>query len=77
MTRKDYKVLADALGKAWATALGLPSVHPDELSDVEIAMGCAVDEVARALASENPRFDLYLFGDAVWDAREVYRKHQG
>jgi hypothetical protein len=73
VTRKDYKVLADALGKAWADSLRLPSVNPGEMSDVEIAIGSAVHEVALALASDNSRFDVARFVDAVWDARQARR----
>jgi hypothetical protein len=64
MTRKDYRVLAQSLGVAWAIA--------EPLGDDAVFGVChAVEQVARALGFDNPRFSLATFEAAVFDARDA------
>ena len=55
MTRKDYKLLADALR----------SVRPDGIPMRFEAWQFAVHAVADALAQDNPRFNLSRFLEAA------------
>lgn len=56
MTRKDYKLLANAVLKARDN----PLVAGRETSGINLV----VREIADALASDNPRFDRSMFIEA-------------
>lgn len=68
MSRKDYVVLAEALGKAMATA-----ERVDDRREQSCVLGWAyaVDEVVLALVGGNPRFSTSIFEAAIWKARDV------
>lgn len=69
MTRKDYQVLAEALGKGLATAERVDGRR--DQSDCVLGWAYAMDEVAMALRAENPRFSVSLFEAAIFEARDV------
>ena len=58
MTRKDYKVIAEALREC----------RPDKATDSAKRIGWewAVDAVASACARDNPRFSYAKFREAVY-----------
>lgn len=65
MTRKDYEVLAQSLGVAWAIS--------EAMGDDAVLFGVshAVDQVAQALAADNARFSVAMFEAAVFASRDV------
>jgi len=68
MTRKDYQVLAVALGKALAVAERVD--EPNWTSSTALGCGYAIDQLVVALAAENPRFSVAIFEAAVFEARD-------
>jgi hypothetical protein len=70
MTRKDYKVLAQSLGVAWAISEALGD-------DAVFGVSHAVEQVARALSFDNARFSVAMFEAAVFASRDAELTRQG
>jgi hypothetical protein len=66
MTRKDYEVLADAFHRALLSA--------GYSEEFRAGVSCAFDQVSRALAADNPRFNLEQFAEACGTSHERGQK---
>ena len=59
MTRKDYKLIADALNRAYDDV-------QCQCCDHSVMMASAVGHIAEALACDNERFDRERFEKTAW-----------
>lgn len=60
MTRKDYKVIVKGFEESWPTCC-----MPDEIAIGRVQWARDVRQVGRALAIDNPRFDMTKFEQAT------------
>jgi len=74
MSRKDYILLAEALGKAQGTMdKAIASLSAESKVRAQAVMMTVLNYVVVALGRDNPRFDSERFVDAVFDAAEAAR----
>jgi hypothetical protein len=67
MTRKDYVVLADSIGRALGRTISDYGDHSEAVSGADYVL----IEIVGALRAENPRFDASKFYAAVAQAASV------
>ena len=63
MTRKDYQLIADTIGRAFVWGKCVESTCPGSMT-IERIKEAVAGEFERQLSKTNPRFDKYRFADA-------------
>lgn len=71
MTRKDYVLIAKAISDALDTLDDAPNAV-ELMEDAQASISILIDQLAKALATDNPRFDADRFRLACKTGREKY-----